>query len=43
MNIQLSDKVAVIGAATGIGAATALAYAEAGAKVVMGDLTYSHS
>jgi NAD(P)-dependent dehydrogenase (short-subunit alcohol dehydrogenase family) len=39
VNIQLSDKVAVItGAATGIGAATALAYAEAGAKVVMGDI-----
>ena len=39
MNIQLSDKVAVItGAATGIGAATAIAYAEAGAKVVMGDV-----
>ena len=39
MNIRLSDKVAVItGAATGIGAATALVYAEAGAKVVMGDI-----
>ncbi len=39
MNIQLSDKVAVItGASTGIGAATAIAYAEAGAKVVMGDV-----
>lgn len=39
MNIQLSDKVAVItGASTGIGAATAIAYAEAGAKVVLGDI-----
>lgn len=39
MNIRLSDKVAVItGASTGIGAATAIAYAEAGAKVVMGDV-----
>ena len=39
MNIQLSGKVAVItGASTGIGAATAIAYAEAGAKVVMGDV-----
>ncbi len=39
MNIRLSDKVAVItGASTGIGAATALIYAEAGGKVVMGDI-----
>ncbi len=39
MNIQLSDKVAVItGGATGIGASTAIAYAEAGAKVVLGDI-----
>ncbi len=39
MNIQLSGKVAVItGASTGIGAATAIAYAEAGAKVVIGDI-----
>lgn len=39
MNIQLSGKVAVItGASTGIGAATAIAYAEAGAKVVLGDI-----
>lgn len=39
MNIRLSDKVAVItGASTGIGAATAIAYAEAGAKVVLGDV-----
>ncbi len=39
MNIQLSSKVAVItGGSTGIGAATAIAYAEAGAKVVLGDI-----
>ncbi len=39
MNIGLSGKVAVItGASTGIGAATAIAYAEAGAKVVLGDI-----
>ncbi len=39
MNIQLTDKVAVItGASTGIGAATALAYSDAGAKVVMADI-----
>ena len=39
MHIQLSDKVAVItGASTGIGAATAIAYAAAGAKVVLGDI-----
>ena len=39
MNILLSGKVAVItGASTGIGAATAIAYAEAGAKVVLGDI-----
>lgn len=39
MNIQLTDKVTVItGASTGIGAATALAYADAGAKVVMADI-----
>ncbi len=39
MNIQLTDKVAVItGASTGIGAATALTYADAGAKVVMADI-----
>ncbi len=39
MNIQLTDKVAVItGASTGIGAATALTYADAGANVVMADI-----
>jgi len=39
VNIQLTNKVAVItGASTGIGAATALLYAEAGAKVVLGDI-----
>ena len=39
MKIQLTDKVAVItGASTGIGAATAIAYAEAGAKVVLADI-----
>ena len=39
MNIQLTDKVAVItGASTGIGAATAILYAETGAKVVLGDI-----
>ncbi len=39
MNIQLNGKVAVItGASTGIGAATAIEYANAGAKVVMGDI-----
>ena len=39
MNIRLTEKVAVItGASTGIGAATALLYAEAGAKVVLGDI-----
>lgn len=39
MHIQLNDKVAVItGASTGIGAATAIAYAKAGASVVFGDI-----
>ena len=39
MHIQLNDKVAVItGASTGIGAATAIAYARAGASVVFGDI-----
>lgn len=39
MNIQLTDKVAVItGASTGIGAATALTYADAGARVIMADI-----
>ena len=39
MNIQLTDKVGVItGGSTGIGAATAIAYANAGAKVVIGDI-----
>lgn len=39
MNIRLSGKVAVItGGSTGIGAATAIAYAEAGAKIVLGDI-----
>lgn len=39
MDIRLDNKVAVItGGATGIGAATAIAYAAAGAKVVFGDI-----
>ena len=39
MQIQLKGKVAVItGGATGIGAATAIAYAAAGAHVVFGDI-----
>ncbi len=39
MDIRLNDKVAVItGGSTGIGAATALEYARAGAKVVFGDI-----
>ncbi len=39
MDIRLNDKVTVItGGATGIGAATAIAYAKAGAKVVLGDI-----
>lgn len=39
MQIQLKGKVAVItGGATGIGAATAIAYANAGANVVFGDI-----
>ncbi len=39
MKIQLTDKVAVItGGSTGIGAATAIAYAKAGARVVFGDI-----
>ena len=39
MDIRLNDKVAVItGGSTGIGAATAIEYARAGAKVVFGDI-----
>ncbi len=39
MEIRLNDKVAVItGASTGIGAATAITYAKAGAKVVLADI-----
>lgn len=39
MKIELTDKVAVItGGSTGIGAATAIAYSEAGAKVVLADI-----
>ena len=39
MNVRLDNKVAVItGGATGIGAATAIEYAKAGAKVVFGDI-----
>ncbi len=39
MDIRLTDKVAVItGASTGIGAATAITYAKAGAKVVLADI-----
>ena len=39
MDIRLNDKVAVMtGGSTGIGAATAIEYARAGAKVVFGDI-----
>ncbi len=39
MDIRLTDKVAVItGASTGIGAATAITYSKAGAKVVLADI-----
>lgn len=39
MNIQLNDKVAVItGGSTGIGAATAIQYADSGGKIVIGDI-----
>lgn len=39
MKVKLSGKVGVItGGSTGIGAATAIAYAQAGAKVVFGDI-----
>ena len=39
MDVRLDNKVAVItGAATGIGAATAIEYAKAGAKIVFGDI-----
>ncbi|MDE0017449.1 MAG: SDR family NAD(P)-dependent oxidoreductase [Candidatus Poribacteria bacterium] len=39
MDVQLNNKVAVItGGSTGIGAATAIEYAKAGAKVVFGDI-----
>jgi NAD(P)-dependent dehydrogenase (short-subunit alcohol dehydrogenase family) len=39
MDIRLNDKVAVItGGSTGIGAATAIEYARAGARVVFGDI-----
>lgn len=39
MNINFNDKVAVItGGSTGIGAATAIQYAESGGKVVIGDI-----
>ena len=39
MDVQLYNKVAVItGGSTGIGAATAIEYAKAGAKVVFGDI-----
>lgn len=39
MDIRLNDKVAVItGGSTGIGAATAIEYARAGAKIVFGDI-----
>ncbi len=39
MNIQMNDKVAVItGGSTGIGAATAIQYADSGGKIVIGDI-----
>ena len=39
MDVRLDNKVAVItGGSTGIGAATAIEYAKAGAKVVFGDI-----
>lgn len=39
MRVELTDKVGVItGGSTGIGAATAIAFADAGAKVVIGDI-----
>lgn len=39
MNIQFNGKVAVItGGSTGIGAATAIQYAESGGKIVIGDI-----
>ncbi len=44
MDVQLQDKVAVItGGATGIGAATAIEYAKAGAQVVFGDINEADS
>ena len=39
MDVHLNNKVAVVtGGSTGIGAATAIEYAKAGAKVVLGDI-----